>query len=250
MTDASATLAQTLPVPSAGWRSGSNAVAAGIVVAATGLWTASAWADGGPGASAGSVYSCVDRTGRRLTADRPIPECTDREQRVLDQTGAERRRLGPTLTEQERAVVEAQRQREAAERARAAEERRRERVLVNRYPDQAAHDAERAAALAQVDEVTAVAQKRVDELLRDRKKLDTEMEFYRKDPNKAPMVLRRQIAEQNDALEEQKRFVIAQEAEKRRVNQRFDAELAQLRLLWAARAAAQAGAPLVLPPLR
>ncbi len=249
LNDASAHPTQTVPTATTWRRARPTAMAAGIVVAG-GLWAGPSWAADPPGASAGSVYSCVDRTGRRLTADRPIPECTDREQRVLDQTGAERRRLGPTLTEQERAVVEAQRQREAAERSRVAEERRRERVLVNRYPDQAAHDAERAAALAQVDEVTAVAQKRVDDLLRDRKKLDTEMEFYRKDPNKAPMVLRRQIAEQDDALAEQKRFVIAQDAEKRRVNQRFDAELAQLRPLWAARAAAQAGAPLVLPPLR
>ena len=29
----------------------------------------------------GGVYTCVDAKGRRLTADRPIPECTDREQR-------------------------------------------------------------------------------------------------------------------------------------------------------------------------
>ena len=224
------------------------AVVAGLAVGS--LWAIPAGAQSTPGVTSGAVYSCIDRQGRRLTADRPIAECTDREQRVLDQTGAERRRLGPTLTEQERAVVEAQRQREAAERARVMEERRRERVLVARYPDQATHDVERAAALAQVDEVTAVAQKRVDDLLRDRKKFDTEMEFYRKDPTKAPMTLRRQIAEQDDALAEQKRFVIAQEAEKRRVNQRFDAELAQLRPLWAAKAAAQSAAPLVLPPLR
>lgn len=219
--------------------------------AVAGLWASPpVWAQSTQAAPNGAVYSCIDRTGRRLTADRPIAECTDREQRVLDQTGAERRRLGPTLTEQERAVVEAQRQRESAERARVIEERRRERVLVARYPDQPTHDVERAAALAQVDEVTAVAQKRVDDLLRDRKKLDTEMEFYRKDPTKAPMSLRRQIAEQDDALAEQQRFVIAQEAEKRRVNQRYDAELTQLRALWAAKAALQTGTPLVLPPLR
>ncbi|OYX12745.1 MAG: DUF4124 domain-containing protein, partial [Acidovorax sp. 32-64-7] len=29
----------------------------------------------------GSIYTCVDRQGRRLTADRPIAECLDREQR-------------------------------------------------------------------------------------------------------------------------------------------------------------------------
>lgn len=202
------------------------------------------WAQSAP---APTVYSCVDRQGRRLTADRPIAECTDREQRVLDSMGLERRRVGPTLTEIERASLEAERRKEAEERARQAEERRRERVLVARYPDKSAHDVERAAAIQQVDEVTAVAQKRVDDLARERKKLDGEMEFYRRDPAKAPMTLRRQIAETDDAVAEQRRFIAGQEQEKRRVHQRFDVELAQLRPLWAAQGAAAAGWPAMAP---
>ena len=189
------------------------------------------------------VYSCVDRQGRRLTADRPISECIDREQRVLDATGLERRRIGPTLTEIERTALEAERRKEAEERARQAEERRRERVLVARYPDKATHDVERATAIQQVDEVTSVAVKRIEELARERKRLDGEMEFYRKDPSKAPMVLRRLIAETDDAVAEQRRFIAGQDQEKRRVHQRYDVELAQLRPLWAAQAAAAAGWP-------
>ncbi len=185
------------------------------------------------GSSTAGIYTCVNAQGRRLTADRPIAECVDREQRVLGPSGTERQRLGPTLTDQERAALEAQRRKETEERARIADERRRERVLVARYPDQASHDAERAAAIQQVNEVTAVAEKRVADLQRQRKALDTEMEFYRRDPSKAPMLLRRQIAEQEDALAEQQRFIAGQEQEKRRVHQRFDAELAQLKSLWA-----------------
>lgn len=189
------------------------------------------------------VYSCVDRQGRRLTADRPIAECTDREQRVLDATGLERRRLGPTLTEIERTALEAERRKEAEERARQAEERRRERVLVARYPDKAAHDVERANAIQQVDEVTMVAVKRIEDITRERKKLDGEMEFYRRDPSKAPLALRRQIAEADDAVAEQRRFIAGQDQEKRRVHQRYDVELAQLRPLWAAQASAAASWP-------
>ncbi|MDA8456738.1 DUF4124 domain-containing protein [Acidovorax sp. GBBC 3334] len=197
----------------------------------TALCSTSAGAQPQPGA--GGIYTCVDAKGRRLTADRPIAECSDREQRVLSPSGTERARVGPVLTDQERSALEAQRRKDAEERARIADERRRERVLVARYPDQAAHDAERAAAIAQVDDVTAVAEKRVAELRRQRKGLDAEMEFYRRDPAKAPMALRRQIAEQEDAVAEQQRFIAAQEQEKRRVHQRFDAELAVLRQLWA-----------------
>ena len=196
----------------------------------------------------GSIYTCVDRQGRRLTADRPIAECLDREQRALGPTGTLRRQIGPSLTEQERAALEVQRRKEAEERTRQQEERRRERVLTARYPDKAAHDVERAAAIQLLDDVTAIAEKRMAELQQQRKALDTEMEFYQRDPAKAPMVLRRKIAEHEDGMAEQQRFVANQDLEKRRIHQRFDAELAQLRRLWATQMAPAAPASEVLLP--
>lgn len=180
----------------------------------------------------GGIYTCVDRNGRRLTADRPIPECLDREQRELSPSGTVRRQIGPSLSENDRAVQEAQRRKEAEDRARVLEERRRERALTARYPDKAAHDVERAAAIQLVDDVTATAEKRIAELKQQRKGFDTEMEFYKRDPNKAPMTLRRKIAENEDSIAEQQRFLAGQDQEKRRVHQRFDLELAQLRKLW------------------
>lgn len=196
----------------------------------------------------GGIYTCVDRNGRRLTADRPIPECLDREQRELSPSGITRRQIGPSLTELERAAQDAQNRKDAEERARVVEERRRERVLVARYPDKAAHDVERAAAIQMVDDVTATAEKRTLELKAERKKLDVEMEFYKKDPNKAPMTLRRKIAEIDDSLAEQQRFIAGQDQEKRRVHQRFDTELAQLRKLWDAQRVPPSAAAAVAAP--
>ncbi len=199
-------------------------------LALAGLATVSAWAQqSGP---VGSIYTCVDRNGRRLTADRPIPECVDREQRELGPSGIVRRQIGPTLTEQERAALEVRQRKEAEERSRALEERRRERALMSRYPDKAAHDVERKAAIQMVEDVAAAAQKRIVELRQQRQAMDTEMEFYKKDPNKAPMTLRRKIAENDDSIAEQQRFIGGQDDEKRRVHQRFDVELANLRKLW------------------
>jgi len=166
----------------------------------------------------------------------------DREQRELSPSGITRRQIGPSLTELERAAQDAQNRKDAEERARVVEERRRERVLVARYPDKAAHDVERAAAIQMVDDVTATAEKRMLELKAERKKLDVEMEFYKKDPNKAPMTLRRKIAEIDDSLAEQQRFIAGQDQEKRRVHARFDNELSQLRKLWDAQGMS-AGSP-------
>ena len=210
----------------------------GVLLATLGAdW---AWAQA-PGTS-GGIYTCVDRNGRRLTADRPIAECLDREQRELGPSGIVRRQIGPSLSEQERAAQEAQRRKEAEARARELEERRRERVLTARYPDKATHDVERAAAIQMVDDVTATAEKRLVELAQQRKAFDVEMEFYKKDPNKAPMSLRRKIAENEESIAEQQRFIAGQDQEKRRVHQRFDVELAQLRKLWDAQRMPVSGA--------
>ena len=92
-------------------------------------------APGGPG-----IYVCVDAKGRRITSDRPIPECLDREQRELSSTGATRRVVPASLTAEERERLEAQAQQEAAERAKANEDRRRDRALLSRYPSQRKHD--------------------------------------------------------------------------------------------------------------
>eukprot|EP01030_Chromulinospumella_sphaerica_P012097 gene12098-11887_t len=159
-------------------------------------------------------------------------QCLDREQRELSPSGVTRRQIGPSLSDSERAAQEALQRKEAEERVRVMEERRRERALVARYPDKATHDIERNAALLMVDEVTATAEKRIVELKEQRKAFDLEMEFYKKDPNKAPMTLRRKIGENEDSIAEQQRFILGQDQEKRKVNQRFDVELAKLKVLW------------------
>ena len=213
-------------------------IVGGVLLASLGA--DGAWAQA-PGAS-GSIYTCVDRNGRRLTADRPIAECLDREQRELGPSGTVRRQIGPSLSEQERAAQEVQRRKEAEARARALEERRRERALTARYPDKPTHDVERAAAIQLVDDVTAIAEKRLAELAQQRKAFDVEMEFYKKDPAKAPLSLRRKIAENEESIAEQQRFIAGQDQEKRRVHQRFDVELAQLRKLWEAQRIPVSGA--------
>ena len=116
----------------------------GLYLGAT-LWAGFAVADAP--AAAGGIYSCTDANGRRITADRPIPACVDREQRVLGNTGVELRRLGPTLTEQERAALEARRRQEQAEQLQQREERSRDRAMLLRYPNQGVHDSARAEAM-------------------------------------------------------------------------------------------------------
>jgi hypothetical protein len=183
-----------------------------------------AWAQG--------VYTCVDGKGRKLTSDRPIPECTDREQKVLNPSGTVKQTVGPTLTAQERAQLEQKEKMELEERNRIAEERRRDKALLTRYPNKAVHDQEREEALAQIGVVKQAAINRINELTAQREKLNAEMEFYKKDPTKAPAYLRRQVEDNAQSTAVQKRFILEQDDESKRVNQRFDDELVRLRQLW------------------
>lgn len=181
------------------------------------------------------IYTCIDSKGRKLTSDRPIAECNDREQKLLNPSGTVRSKLGPTLTARERDELELKEKAALEERTRANEERRRDRALLVRYPNRGVHDKERAGAVNQVGIVRQAAVNRVDELLRQRKVVDLELEFYKKDPAKAPASLRRQADEITQSLAIQNRFIADQDTELKRVNTRFDDELERLKQLWLAR---------------
>ena len=157
----------------------------------------------------------------------------DREQKELNASGTVKRSLGPTLTAQEVSAQEARDKKETEDRARVFEERRRNRALLTRYQNQTAHDAERASALTQVDAVIQTANKRMLELAQQSKTLDSEMEFFKADPGKAPAYLKRRVTEFEENLVAQQRFIANQQLEKKRVNDRFDEELARLKPLWA-----------------
>lgn len=178
------------------------------------------------------VYTCVDAKGRKLTADRPIPECTDREQKVLNPSGTVKARVGPNLTAQERAEIEQKERREIEERNRAIDEKRRDRALLTRYPNKTVHDQERVQALSQIGVVIQAAKTRLEELIKQRVAVDQEMEFYKKDPATAPAYLRRQLEENIQSQTVQRRFIGEQDGEINRVNARFDDELVRLRQLW------------------
>jgi len=189
-------------------------------------------AQSGPMVTPG-VYTCIDAKGRKLTADRPIPECTDREQKILNPSGTVKAKVGPSLTAQERADLELKEKRELEERNRTADEKRRDRALLIRYPNKGVHDQERQEALAQIAVVIQAAKNRLDELAKQRVSIDAEMEFYKKDPSKAPSYLRRQLEDNIQSQAVQRRFLSEQDGEIKRVNVRFDDELVRLRQLWA-----------------
>jgi hypothetical protein len=196
------------------------------------------------------IFTCTDATGRKITSDRPITECLSKEQKELNPSGTVKRVVKPVMTAEEQRVADQKSKEEAEEKARQEEERRKNRALLSRYPNKAAHDKERATALAQVDEVIQAAQKRIGELADQRKKIGEELEFYKKDPSKTPASLKRQIEDNEKSVAVQKRFIGDQDDEKKRANLRFDEELDRLRKLWAQAALPASGAAATAAPAK
>lgn len=182
-----------------------------------------------PGAD--GIYTCNDTAGRRLTSDRPIPECASREQRVLNQDGSVLRVVPPLMTADERADYEAREMRRAAERKSQQDVARRDSNLLKRYPNEAAHAKARGTALDDVRASVRLSESRLKDLAAERKPLMSESEFYVGKP--LPPMLKQQL-DANDALTEAQRTLVKnQQAEIERINSTFDLELARLRKLWA-----------------
>lgn len=179
-----------------------------------------------------SIYVCIDPRGRRITADRPIPECIGTGQRELKASGDLKRVIPPLLTGSERAEQAARLEQEANLQAQIKEDQRQNRALVLRYPDPAAHYRTRAELLEQQDGLIAAVRVRAAELDRQRLSLAAKLEFYRQQPDQAPAELRQLEQENTRQRAFQSAQLEAQQRERQRIEQRFDEELARLRQLW------------------
>ncbi len=179
----------------------------------------------------GGIYTCVDERGRRLTSDRPIADCHNRDQRVLNRDGSVRTVIAPQLTADERAEAEARDKRAAELRASQTDAYRRDRNLIVRYPDEAAHGRARESALDSVRVARTFTERRLQELARERTPLTNEAEFYK--GKKLPTKLKQALDANDAAAEAQHDALATQEIELERINKLYDAERERLRRLWA-----------------
>lgn len=199
-----------------------------------------AWLSLATGPAQAQIYSCVDANGKRLTSDRPIPECALRDQRLLNADGSVRRIVPPSMTADERAAAEERERRIAAERVAQMDAVRRDRNLMQRFPNEAAHHKARSAALDDVRKSVDTSEKRLAALAAERKPLADEAEFYNK--RQMPLKLRQALDANDAATDAQRSLIQNQQAETVRINSLFDVELARLKRLWAGASPGSMGA--------
>lgn len=192
------------------------------------------------------IYSCVDAKGRHLTADRPIMDCLDREQMQYGENGTVKGRLPPSYTAQERAIEDEKAHQAQVAAQRQAEFKRRDRVLINRYPNAASHQRERAASLARLDDAIGAGERRVADLAQQRKDLEQQATTAKNVARSNQ--IKRQLDENAENMSAQQRLLGAQRDERQRIASRFDDEFARLQVLWGTASVTGATATAAKPP--
>jgi hypothetical protein len=183
---------------------------------------------------ASKIYSCVDPQGRRLSSDRPIPECLRQEQRLLNRDGSQRGTVPPLLSPDERAKQDQLAQQRALELAAQAEQARRDRILLQRYPDLASHDAARARGVAPTQELINKTRNRLADLAGETDRLTTERAKLGFKP--VPPELASRVGINEATIDAQRNILQNLESERDRLNKQFDLERERLVQLWAQQA--------------
>ncbi|MCU0951826.1 MAG: DUF4124 domain-containing protein [Burkholderiaceae bacterium] len=173
------------------------------------------------------LYVCTDARGRTITGDRPPAECADRAVRELRSDGSVRRVIEPPLTPEQKAArdAEAKRQRDEAEKQRS--QMRRDLALLETYASEAEIEETRNRALGSRQQLIDRAQQRLLDHQKERKKLDSEAEFYAK--REMPDKLKRSFDSNAALMRSEQRIIDDVKADMERVNGRFDAELKRWR---------------------
>jgi len=188
------------------------------------------------------IYTCTDAAGNKITSDRPIASCMDRDQRVLSSQGWLVKVVPPELTDAQRAAQqEKQRQAQLAQQRQRDQQRANE-ALLTRYPTQAAHDAGRRATLAQTQSLLSDARQQLAVLRNERTSLTNQIAHYAPNSGRAPAELKHDITRNAQAIETQQQFIIEYQAEINRINAQFDAEDKRLQPLWQSKQPASAAA--------
>lgn len=177
------------------------------------------------------VYTCTTSQGRKITADRPIPECMDREQRELQTTTGRINIIQPKQTEAERWAAREQRKETERQQEAALRQQRHDQQLLVRYPDDASLEEKRSYLIDEVKKRWAPTLEEQAELDARRKELSAEAEARRKARKVADFSSAKEAAQLERRTLQLQPMVAKAQTEINRVNSEMDADLARLREL-------------------
>lgn len=175
------------------------------------------------------IYVCKDSSGRTITSDRYIPECSNKTVRVLDRTGVKRGEIQPPLTAEQKREKELLEEKHKAMLAAAEEQRQSDRALRMRYQNESEIELDRQRTVSAVQDqvkrekaALALVEKRLEEI-------QTEAAPYKKKGTVPPAALQRRLDEAEQAAKEQAKAVKGREEEAALLNAKYDQTLKRFR---------------------
>ena len=175
-----------------------------------------------------TMYTCV-ANGRTFSGDRPPPECTNTDIRELNRDGSLRRLIPRPLTAEEQKARAIEAKRKADEEEKALAQRRRDRSLLEAYGNEQQIEMARAKALTSSNEVVRRSQVRLEQMDLERKRLQEELEFYKK--RETPENVKRALAGNEQERAAEQKIMKDAYAEIQRINDRFDSDRKRFREL-------------------
>ena len=175
------------------------------------------------------IYSCKDVTGQVITSDRPIPECADRAVKVRRNNGQFHRDIpAPPTAEERRLAKLAQEQKEKEERLDEARFKE-ERYLLAHYSSENDIELMRSRSLDMLNERIRLGKEQILTITQILLKLQTEQRNSVKKSAIEDAALQHRAQEMDLSIKKTMAINDAYEAEKVRVNARFDERLQHYR---------------------
>lgn len=159
---------------------------------------------------------------------------------MLRSDGSLRGVVRPALTQGELAELKARERQQAVDQVAQQGASRRDRWLLQRYPDQASHEAARQAALVTPLQLVRSSELRFSELAEVRKQLLIQTPQAR---GAASLELQQKIGANEVTIQAQRDLWVVQRAEVDRLNASYDSERAMLQKIWQANAPIPMTAP-------
>jgi len=169
---------------------------------------------------ASRIYKCTDAKGKVYFTQTPPPECLGRPTDVMNRRGTVIQRDEGILTPQQQAQREAEQKKKLEMEAAAKEERRRAAALLNTYSSEKDIEDARARALKENEETIAQTNKKIAEVLKRKKTLESEKEFYTK--TKPPAKLQQDIQNNDMELKNQQELLEARKKQVANINAKYD----------------------------
>ncbi len=175
------------------------------------------------------IYTCRDASGRMITSDRPIPECADRVQRELGETGNVIKEIPPPMSIKERQIFEAQQEEKRKELVRQQEGARRDRALLI-YKTEADLEMARQRSLSFPNDQIKGAEQRIVAAQKELQLVESQLA----DPaGKPSFTVKRRKEELDTIIRTETIFIADRREDITHIQERFNGELIRYRQLMA-----------------